>query len=203
MVDFLLALLLPVTVKLMLVIGDCRFARRVSGAIEGDHFPLPVTLEFEWAALAFRRVVQAAADRNIQAVGKGFVIKILIGILSVVGRAVHFAAFADVIIERRTEIGCQRTRSGSCSGIAAEEPAAVVVCLGQRHDVVVVPAVEHDLFAQIAELGQTGSAVRTAACLIEGGEQHGGQDRDDRDDDEEFDQGKLVLRFLHDILLVG
>ena len=46
-----------------------------------------------------------------------------------------------------------------------------------------------DLF----EIGETGNGAGFCTGLRKGGEQHGGENRDDGDDDEEFDQREMLL----------
>ena len=50
----------------------------------------------------------------------------------------------------------------------------------------------------LLEVGEAGDGLRFGAGFGEGGQQHGGENRDDRDDDEEFNQREVLLFHVSD-----
>ena len=63
-------------------------------------------------------------------------------------------------------------------------------------DVLVVLRVLQEAEAELFHVGRAGNGVCLFTCLRQRGEQHGGQNRDDRDDDQKLDQCELQ-HFLH------
>jgi len=69
--------------------------------------------------------------------------------------------------------------------------AAVVVVRG-RKGLIGILGVHGKPQAQLLDIGQTARLARLLPCPCEHGEQDGGQDRDDRDHDEQFNQRETV-----------
>ena len=74
-----------------------------------------------------------------------------------------------------------------------------LVHVAERNEVRIVLLIHVMGEAHLLEVGDTGDSLRFCTGLGEGGQQHGGQNRDDRDDDQQLDQreGEQFLDFLH------
>ena len=92
-------------------------------------------------------------------------------------------------------IGCRKPGSKFPGEILRTSSAAVP---GRRNYVIaVVAAVEHLQRSHLLEVAETFDLQRLAAGFIESGQQHGGENCDDRDNYEEFDKGKKTGSFSH------
>jgi hypothetical protein len=77
---------------------------------------------------------------------------------------------------------------------------SVAMVLKHRQRIVVVGGVHHDAEADVLGVGEAGDLLSRSLGLGEHREQDGGQDRDDRDDDEEFDKRKCSISHIFSTL---
>ena len=73
---------------------------------------------------------------------------------------------------------------------------------GRVQDVLVVLRIHAFGKAELADVARTGDTFGLRASFAESRHQHGRQNRDDRDDDQQFDQREMIVLF-HDCLLLG
>ena len=81
-------------------------------------------------------------------------------------------------------------------------PARCLEAVDGRCEIDVVLFVHVHANADLLEIRRAGNGARFVTCLGQGGKQHGGQNRDDCDDDQQFNQGEAQHFFhLHLLLL--